>query len=253
MNTFFAFSAATTLIASFIFPAIFSQQHAAAVTDHITGFLLRPGYVNMQSLTDMYKKYANYNDVIFNGLFTKYASQLQGFKVTAYVSLADIQTYAPILRSKGIHIIGYDLEKAFSPTSDLTNPIAYTQRAAYIAHNNGLLFMALPGYPSGRDTNYARSIAPYTDYYVIQAQPATNDPPTYQKFVTMMASAIHSGSPYTKVITQMNANMGTVPQMEQDYIYVASIVDGVVVGMATDTPVSTLDAFYSWLDANYGA
>jgi hypothetical protein len=228
-------------------------QTTAAITDPIIGASLRPGYVDPQSLTNMFKQYVDSNDVVFNGLLKKYSDQLPGFKATSYVSLADIQKYAPILRSYGIQIVGYDLEGAFSPAADLSNPVSYTIAASATAHKYGLLFMALPGYPSGRDTNYAARVAPYCDYYTIQAQAATNDPATYQKFVTTMANAVHSGNPNTKLITQMNANLGTVQQMEQDFSRVVNVVRGVVVGFATTTPVTQLNQFFSWLHTTYGA
>jgi hypothetical protein len=225
----------------------------AAITDPIIGASLRPRYVDPQSLTNMFKQYVDSNDVVFNGLWKKYSDQLPGFKATTYVSYADIQTYAPVLRSYGIQIVGYDLEKAFSPAADLSNPIGYTIAASAAAHKYGLLFMALPGYPSGRDTNYAASVARYCDYYVIQAQAATNDPATYQKFVTTMVNAVHNGNPNTKIITQLNADLGTVQQMEQDFTGVANEVSGVVVGLATTTPVDQLNQFFSWLHTTYGA
>jgi hypothetical protein len=224
-----------------------------AITDPIIGASLRPGYVDPQSLTNMFKQYVDSNDVVFNGLLKKYSDQLPGFKATTYVSLADIQTYAPVLRSYGIQIVGYDLEKAFSPAADLSNPISYTIAASATAHKYGLLFMALPGYPSGRDTNYAARVAPYCDYYVIQAQAATNDPDAYQKFVTMMAKAVHNANPNTKIITQIDANLGTAQQMEQDFTRVANVVRGVVVGFTTTTTVDQLNQFFSWLHSIYGA
>jgi hypothetical protein len=226
---------------------------ATPTTDPIIGALLRPKYLFPQSLTNMFKQYVDSNDVVFNGLWKKYSDQLPGFKATSYVSLAAIQTYAPILRSFGIQIVGYDLERAFSPAADLSNPIGYTIAASNTAHKYGLLFMALPGYPSGRDTNYAARVAPYCDYYVIQAQAATNDPDTYQKFVTMMANAVHNGNPNTKLITQMNADLGTVQQMELDFTGVANVVRGVVVAFTTTTPVDHLNQFFSWLHSTHGA
>jgi hypothetical protein len=226
---------------------------ATPTTDPIVGALLRPKYLFPQSLTNMFKQYVDSNDVVFNGLLKKYSDQLPGFKATSHVSLADIQTYAPVLRSYGIQIVGYDLEKAFSPAADLSNPISYTIAASATAHKYGLLFMALPGYPSGRDTNYAARVAPYCDYYVIQAQAATNDPDAYQKFVTMMAKAVHNANPNTKIITQIDANLGTAQQMEQDFTRVANVVRGVVVGFTTTTPVDQLNQFFSWLHSIYGA
>ena len=122
---------------------------ASVQQDPIIAAIFRPSFPDPQGLTDMYKQYVDSEDIIMNARYSmkKYTDQLPGLKATSYVALDDILANVPTLKSHGIDILGFDLEKAFSPDSDMHNPVDVMRQASNAAHNHGLKFMALPGYP----------------------------------------------------------------------------------------------------------
>jgi hypothetical protein len=92
-----------------------SVPRANAIRDLKIGALLRANYPDQQALVNMFKKYLNSGDYIFQAAGNlENAKLLPGQKVGAWDNLALIEKNAPTLKSKGITILGYDLEQAKS-------------------------------------------------------------------------------------------------------------------------------------------
>jgi hypothetical protein len=214
--------------------------------------VLRANFPDQQGLANMYKQYLNSNDYVFGALSDKQiADLLPGTKIASFASLAGIQSGASNLRSNGIAVIGYDLEKALSPASDMSNPLTAIKSASNIAHQNGLTFMLLAGFPFV-DATDASKFAPYVDIYNIQAQGSEKSPTRYQMIVSGISDAVKAANPKAIVITQVALTQGTVNDMEQSFSLVAKDVNGILVhyGLTPDQ-LPMLNQFYNWFQQNY--
>jgi hypothetical protein len=230
-------------------PSLFFQDATATSNDLIIGALLRANYPNQQSLVDMYKKYLDSSDYIFGASGDlKNANLLPGSKVGTWNSLADIQTNAPTLKSKGITILGYDLEKALSPSSDLSNPVGSMKSAADIAHKYGLLFAAVPGYPFVTPS-YASQFASYANIFVIQAQgweTTHSGSQSCQQKIGDISNAIRSANVNTIVIAQLSTTTGTISDMEKCTFFISNMISGVEANYGlTSDQVTLLDQFFA--------
>ena len=220
------------------------------------GALLRANYPNQQALVNMFKKYLDSNDYIFgaNGDLQN-ANLLPGSKIGTWTSLAKIQANAPTLKSKGITILGYDLEQALSPPSELSNPVGSMKSASDTAHKYGLLFVAIPGYPFVTPS-YASQFAPFADIFVIQAQGWESThigAQSCQQRIGDMSNAIRAANPNTVIIIQLStmASLGTVSDMEQCTSAISNMIDGVEANYGlTSDQVILLDQYYNWLVNN---
>jgi hypothetical protein len=230
-----------------------SIPRANAIRDLKIGALLRANYPDQQALVDMFKKYLNSGDYIFQAAGNlQNANLLPGQKVGAWDNLAQIEKNAPTLKSKGITILGYDLEQALSPDSELANPVGSMKSASDTAHKYGLLFVAIPGYPFVTPS-YASKFAPYADIFVIQAQGWESThigAQSCQQRIGDMSNAIRAANPDTVIIVQLStiASLGTVNDMEQCTSAISNMIDGVEANYGlTSDQVTLLDRYYNWL------
>jgi hypothetical protein len=232
-------------------------SNAHAQGDSIIGIVMRKDYPNQQALVNMFLQYLDPNDYVFGAYGdAKYAGLLPGIKVVTWTSLAAIQSNAPnfpTLKSKyGVSVIGYDLEQALSPASDLNNPVGSMQKASQIVHSYGMKFLATPGYPFINPT-FASQVSPYSDSYIIQATCLDGNSNRYHNAVTGISNAIKTANPYTIILSGLSLGQASVTGMEQCWSLVAPNVHGVWVWYTTASDqVNLLNQFFSWFHHYYG-
>ncbi len=226
----------------------------AIVSDLQIAALLRANFPDQQGLVNMYKKYLDSNDYVFGARGDlRNANLLPGLKEGAWNSLAQVNANAPTLKSFGIPILGYDLEQALSPPSDLSNPVGSMKSASSTAHKYGLIFVAIPGSPFVTPS-YASQFAPNADIFVIQAQgfEAThNGSQSCQQKIGDLSNAIRFANPHTVIITQLSTTTGTVNDMERCTSAISNMINGVEANYGlTSDQVSLLDQYYGWFVNN---
>jgi hypothetical protein len=183
-----------------------------------------------------------------------YASQLKpavGNMGVEYFSLSDIEANAPILGSKGVTFISYDLEANLSPSSDLANPEHSMQKAAVVTHKYGLQFMAAPSHILTDE--YYSSFAKVSDLYNLQAQAFESNPSRYTAYVHSTISNLKSVHPGMPVSVETSTALGTVSQMEQCFSLVADVADGSSTWYTDDAVGYTaLQQYLNWFASHYG-
>jgi hypothetical protein len=183
-----------------------------------------------------------------------YASKLKpaaGNMGVEYVSLSNIIANAPVLKSKGVTFISYDLEANLSPSSDLIDPVASVQTAAAITHQYGLKFMADP---SNLLTNkYYSSFADVSDLYNLQAQALESDPSAYSAYVHQIVPKLKNAHPGMPVSVQTSTERGSLSQMKRCFSLVADVADGSTSWYANDIDsLTALNQYLTWFVINYG-
>ena len=96
------------------------------------------------------------------------AKGLPGPAAVAFMSSQEIVENAKRVKDLGFNAIEFNLESGLSPSWDNNNVVAAMKRAAQAAHDQGLKFRATPS--KSYTTQYGAQIAPFADYYHIQAQ-----------------------------------------------------------------------------------
>jgi hypothetical protein len=172
------------------------------------------------------------------------ASQLKpaaGNMGVEYFSLSAIKANAPILGSKGVTFISYDIEANFSPSSDLVNPVSSMQKAAAITHQYGLQFMAAPSHL-------------LTDkYYSSFAKAFESNPSKYGVYVHNTISKLKNAHPGMPVTVETSTASGTVSQMEQCFSLAADVADGSSNWYTDDSAGYTaLQQYLTWFVIHYG-
>jgi hypothetical protein len=110
----------------------------------------------------------------------------------------------------------------------MSNPVSAIRNASNIAHQNGLRFMLLAGFPFV-DATDASKFAPYVDIYNIQAQVSEKNPTSYRALASGISDAVRGTNPKVIVITQVSLIQGTVNDMEQSFSIVANSVNRILV------------------------
>ncbi len=224
-------------------------------------------YVDINKQVDIYKPSMKSSDKarIHVGLNQKVTdAQLKGLMSLPgshgmeYFSLAEIKANAPLLKSKGIEFIDYDLEpgSGHSPSSDLANPVASIKAASKAAHDNGLLFQCSPSRKI--TTDYGAQLAPYCDQYHIQAQALQGSPAQYESYVKSTAAKLRQNNPDIVISVQLStqresaSGMTLLETFKHDYARVADYVDGITLWFSNnDSSLNVVESFAKWFDANY--
>lgn len=114
----------------------------------------------------------------------------------------------------------YDAEHwAQTPVDEQRSPVTFYDRAATIAHDHGLLFIATPAMDlvnaNGKAANPAQDFlssdidgatATNADVVDIQAQSLEQDPAAYRSFVTAAAAQVRAANPGATVIAGLSTN-----------------------------------------------
>lgn len=213
---------------------------------------------DQQMLVDNYKPHVKPGDFALSHPnaqnFDKYTKQLAppATPGVQYFSLAEIQSNAASLKSRGAAIVSYDLESEYSPAGDLANPVASVKAACDTLHANGLLCMATPS--RALTTQIGGQIAPYLDVYNIQAQAlqANGCQTGYKSYVVDMVGKLKVANPDLLVASQVSTSRGTLENMKECFAAVADVVDGANNFYSNDQAgFDSLFGFVEWFDDTY--
>jgi hypothetical protein len=211
--------------------------------------IVRGKYTNQTELSNLYRPYLTESDYVFakpDDRNFKHILDLPGKKGVEYFSLDEIKKNTALLKTKGATFISYDLERAYSPSNDMADPINSITAASKIVHQNGMEFVIAPG-PRLTD-RYGSSFAPYAEIYIIQAMMYQRNPIEYESYVTNITNVLKEANPSIKVITELSTFRGSLQNMQQSFSSVADIVDGVALwyGFKPDHLIE-IKEFLNWL------
>jgi hypothetical protein len=244
------------------------QQQQLSTSNTAVGKFLQAIMRNggdQQALVNMYKPYTKAGDIVAmfpNTNNLNYAKQLIASSTTTngasylgvqYFSLADIKANAPALKSKGVSIVGYDLEKVYSPASDLANPVASMTTASNIAHQYGLKLECVPANIDNIN-QYMSSFAKVSDIFQIQSEWIANNPTKFSNYIHNLVPKLRTAHPGMPIIAELTTNLGTtLDQMKQDTILTSDVIDGYTSWYNNDQAGRTkLTSYMNWFVQQYG-
>lgn len=216
-------------------------------------------YVNKDAQVNIYKPNMSSEDFtrlrVQNGdqLKSDYvtaAKNLPGPAAVAFLSSQEIVENAKRVKDLGFNAIEFNLESGLSPSWDNNNVVAAMKKAADAAHAQGLKFRATPS--KSYTTQYGSQIAPYADYYHIQAQALQDNGITaYRDYVRTQVAKLENANPNMLISVQVSTQQGNAPglskleTLKQCVDSVMDRVDGVSLWYGNDD-LSTLKSFVGW-------
>lgn len=216
-------------------------------------------YVNKDAQVNIYKPNMSSEDFtrlrVQNGdqLKSDYvtaAKNLPGPAAVAFLSSQEIVENAKRVKDLGFNAIEFNLESGLSPSWDNNNVVAAMKKAADAAHAQGLKFRATPS--KSYTTQYGSQIAPYADYYHIQAQALQDNGITaYRDYVRTQVAKLENANPNMLISVQVSTQQGNAPglskleTLKQCVDSVMDRVDGVSLWYGDDD-LSTLKSFVGW-------
>lgn len=216
-------------------------------------------YVNKDAQVNIYKPNMSSEDFtrlrVQNGdqLKSDYvtaAKNLPGPAAVAFLSSQEIVENAKRVKDLGFNAIEFNLESDLSPSWDNNNVVAAMKKAADAAHAQGLKFRATPS--KSYTTQYGSQIAPYADYYHIQAQALQDNGITaYRDYVRTQVAKLENANPNMLISVQVSTQQGNAPglskleTLKQCVNSVMDRVDGVSLWYGNDD-LSTLKSFVGW-------
>lgn len=124
----------------------------------------------------------------------------------------------------GVQIVGYDAEAwALTPDEEQNDPVGFTKKFAELAHAHGYKVIATPAinlmarkhhgenkFVAFVNDGLAKAIAPYVDFYHIQAQGLQQNVdgavPSYKWFVAQITEQVHAANPNAIVTVGISTN-----------------------------------------------
>lgn len=206
-----------------------------------------------KDLLKIYMKYLDNDDKVLshpNETNLGYTMLLPGEHGVQYFSLDKIRANAASLRTRGVEIISYDLEKGLSPVKDLLNPVVSVKAASDVVHKNKMKLMLSPS----RDLTslYGAQFAKIVDIYNIQAQSLQPKPTVYRSFVEQIVKELRSDNPAILISAQVSTARGSLNSMKNSISSVTDIVDGVTSWYSLDPKgLNKLERFIKWFSENY--
>lgn len=183
------------------------------------------------------------------------ARNLPGPSGVAFMSSQEIVENAKRIKDLGFTTIEFNLESGLSPSSDNNNVVAAMKKAADAAHAQGLKFRATPS--RAYTTQYGAQIAPYADYYHIQAQALQDNGITaYRDYVRTQVAKLENANPNMLISVQVSTQQGNAPglskleTLKQCVDSVMDRVDGVSVWFGGDD-LSLLRSFTQWYNTKW--
>jgi hypothetical protein len=178
------------------------------------------------------------------------AKNLPGPAAVAFMSSQEIVENAERVKDLGFDAIEFNLESGLSPSSDNSNVVSAMRRAADAAHAQGLEFRATPS--RSYTTQYGSQIAPFVDYYHIQAQALQDNGITaYSDYVHAQVAKLKQANPDLLISVQVSTQQGNAPglskleTLKQCVDSVMDVADGASVWFGGDD-LSTLRSFVEW-------
>ena len=183
------------------------------------------------------------------------ARNLPGPSGVAFMSSQEIVENAKRIKDLGFTTIEFNLESGLSPSSDNNNVVGAMKKAADAAHAQGLKFRATPS--RAYTTQYGAQIAPFSDYYHIQAQALQDNGITaYRDYVRTQVAKLENANPNLLISVQVSTQQGNAPglskldTLKQCVDSVMDRVDGVSVWFGGDD-LSLLRSFTQWYNTKW--
>ena len=223
-----------------------SQKHFVSI--------MRANYDDQSQLVDLYSSYINKADIALshpNEENLEFTMQIPvGEHGVQYFSLEEIKSKAASLRSDGVDIISYDIEKEYSPSADIQDPVATVREVCQEVHKYKMKCMVTPA--RALTTQFGAQIAEYVDFYNIQAQGLQAQPSQYKAYVENIVSKLRSANSEMSITVQVSTSRGTLDNMKESFSQVADIVDGVSCWYSNDSEgLNMLGDFVQWFKQNY--
>jgi hypothetical protein len=183
------------------------------------------------------------------------AKNLPGPAGVAFMSSQEIVENAKRIKDLGFTTIEFNLESGLSPSSDNRNVVGAMKKAADAAHAQGLKFRATPS--KAYTTQYGAQIAPFADYYHIQAQSLQDNGITaYRDYVRTEVAKLEKANPNLIISVQVSTQQGNAPglskldTLKQCVDSVMDRVDGASVWFGGDD-LSLLKSFVQWYNTKW--
>ena len=220
-------------------------------------------YVNKDSQVNIYKPNMGSEDLTrlraTNGaLKTDYVQSslsIPGPAGVAFISSQQIIDNAKKVKDLGFRFVEFNLELGLSPDSDNNNVVGAMKNAAQAAHQQGLKFMAAPS--RAYTTNYGPQIAPFSDYYHIQAQSLQQKGvKAYSDYVHSIVSKLNKANSDLKITVQVSTQQSNAPglsllsTLEQCTASVMDVVDGASLWFG-NSDLSILKSYVQWYNTKY--
>jgi hypothetical protein len=221
-------------------------------------------YVDKDSQVNIYKpnmgsedmtRLRVHNEDVLKPGYVQAALSLPGSAGVTFQSSSAIEENAKRVKDLGFKYIEFNLESGLSPDSDNYDVVGAMKNAAQAAHDQGLKFRAIPS--NSYTTEYGAQIAPYVDYYHIQAQSLQEKGvKAYSDYVHTTISKLKQANSNLKISVQVSTQQRNAPgltlleTMEQCVDSVMDAADGASVWY--DNPnLSTLQSFVQWYNDKY--
>lgn len=184
------------------------------------------------------------------------AKDLSGPAGVTFKSSQAIVDNAKRVKDLGFDFIEFNLERDLSPSSDYNNVVSVMKRASDAAHAQELKFRAIPS--RSFTTQYGSQIAPFVDYYHIQAQLLQDEGiKAYSDYVHTQVAKLRNANPNLLISVHVSTEQGNLPglslleTMKQCVDSVMDVSDGVSVWFGGDN-IDTLKLFVEWYNSKYG-
>jgi hypothetical protein len=216
-------------------------------------------YVNRDAQVNIYKpnmgsedhtRLRVQNDDTLKSDYVTAAKSLPGPAGVAFKSSKEIVENAQRVKDLGFNAIELNLESGLSPDWDKNNVVAAMKRAAQAAHDEGLKFRATPS--KSYTTQYGSQIAPYVDYYHIQAQSLQdNGIKAYSDYVHTQVAKLRNANPNLLISVQVSTQQDNAPglslleTLKRCTDSVMDVADGVSVWFGGGD-LNTLKSFVQW-------
>jgi hypothetical protein len=195
------------------------------------------------------------DDDVLKPEYVEAAQSLPGKHGVAFMSSQAIVENAKRVKDLGFDYIEFNLESGVSPDSDNNDVVGAMKKAAEAAHSQGLKFRATPSKPY--TTEYGTQIAPFVDYYHIQAQALQEDGVNaYSDYVHTTISNLKDAKPGLIISVQVSTQRDNAPglslleTLKQCTDSVMDVADGVSVWYGGDD-LDTLQSFVEWYNNKY--
>jgi hypothetical protein len=180
---------------------------------------------------------------------------LPGPAGVSFISSKQIIDNAKKVKDLGFRYVEFNLEPGLSPDSDNNDVVGAMKRAAQAAHQQGLEFLAAPS--KGYTTQYGPQIAPFSDYYHIQAQSLQEKGvKAYSDYVHAIVPKLKQANSDLHITVQVSTKRPAAPgltlleTMKQCVDSVMDVVDGASVWFG-NPDLSILKSFTQWYNTKY--
>jgi hypothetical protein len=220
-------------------------------------------YVNKDSQVNIYKPNMGTEDMTrlraTNGAlksdYVQSSLSLPGPAGVSFISSQQIINNAKKVKDLGFTYVEFNLEPGLSPDSDNNNVVGAMKNAAQAAHQQGLKFLAAPS--RAYTTNYGSQIAPFSDYYHIQAQSLQQKGvKAYSDYVHTIVPKLKQANSNVKITVQVSTQAGSAPglslldTLKQCTESVMDVVHGISPWFG-NPDLSTLKSFTQWYNSKY--